>query len=410
MNDPTPGGEQPYQNARPLAFQCEGDPLSRSTRPASAGPGTPTGDSPPRTPAGSQTSDSSSEDEEEEDADNQPATRATIQDSIRETTTLLSGIAATLGATHQPAGGRSTRRATSPSASSHAGWEGPPHPKPPKRTGLRQHRPKERNGFRDDIRKQLRKLLTHGELNFDPTDAEAEVFASTWNARAPDGPNSCDRDRFRIYLGGRPTHAWNQSAARVFAEVLISDGETPYGEADRITLQHAFMVRLRSLIKDFRSSKSGISKQERDKANRRRERKAAHHTDILARLGVDGMSSDEEVNTVPYMHEYHVRYPRWRARSLGVFLHTIDRVHLLRREEEQGRYGNFPHLRVRPQDLEENDIYVEGKFVPQLPKNAYDPDWLRGRPRRQMQQYIRPEEVEHDFVHDPQIYAWLGMG
>ncbi|KAF5318906.1 hypothetical protein D9758_019029 [Tetrapyrgos nigripes] len=89
-------------------------------------------------------------------------------------------------------------------------------------------------------------------------------------------------------------------------------------------------------------------------------------------------------------------------------MHTIDRMALLHRIDIRNFHGNPPHKRIRPRDLGDQHIYVDGKFILQLPRNTYNQDWLRTQPQRLLQQYIRPMEEQYEFVHDPQVYAWLG--
>ncbi|KAF5327981.1 hypothetical protein D9758_017675 [Tetrapyrgos nigripes] len=131
------------------------------------------------------------------------------------------------------------------------------------------------------------------------------------------------------------------------------------------------------------------------------------HKELIERLGTDGMSSDEEVQISPYQRVYHVCYPCWRAPVLAAFMHTIDRMALLYRFDSRNFHGSPPHERIRPQDLGDPDIYVDGKFVPQLPRNAYNQNWLRTQPQRLLQQYVRPTEEQYEFVHDPQTWNHL---
>ncbi|KAF5317868.1 hypothetical protein D9758_018481 [Tetrapyrgos nigripes] len=297
--------------------------------------------------------------------------------------------------------------------------------KPPKRTTLSKARPPEVNKFQKAIRDYLKKLLARRQLVLDPTSNKADRFAATWDPKG-DSPDCCNGDRFPIYLGGTPRHAWNASGVRVFADIMILDGHTPYGESDRLNIQKAFLERVRGLIKEYRWAQKGLAQEEeRKKLDRRKHRKSdmfqrrlltvlrseqlRRHKELIERLGTDGMSSDEEVQISPYQRVYHVRYPRWRAPVLAVFMHTIDRMALLYRFDSRNFHGSPPHERIRPQDLGDPDIYVDGKFVPQLPRNAYNQNWLRTQPQRLLQQYVRPTEEQYEFVHDPQVYAKLTL-
>ncbi|THU86933.1 hypothetical protein K435DRAFT_867780 [Dendrothele bispora CBS 962.96] len=323
-----------HQNIRPQAFQCDDDPLStlslsNNDRQSSGLPANRDSSSDPEPPQ----TDEEDEDEDEDEERNKPATKAdmlqfgtSLGDCIRDmSSTLTEGLENVVSAINRTRDSNNSITANGPTSTPQA-RPSALESKPPKRTGLRQRRPKELNSFRADIRKKLKVLLPHGELHFDPSDIEATAFAQRWDPNV-DGINSCDRERFRIYLGGTPTHPWNQSAARIFADILISDGETPYGDGDRMKIQAAL-------------SRAG-GEEERNKANRRRERKAElfqrrlrtvldvdqlrHHSDVLERLGVDGMSSDEEVQTTNFSHEYHIEcicYSDTKDTSSMEALHT----------------------------------------------------------------------------------------
>ena len=117
---------------------------------------------------------------------------------------------------------------------------------------------------------------------------------------------------------------------------------------------------------------------------------------MLEDLGVDGMSSDEEVKT-SQGKEYFALAPRWRAPSLTFWLRIFDSLYLRHRHraEHGDQRGCFP--RIREASTRES---TSRKFVPGLPLNAYKADWLE-------QQFDVPNtihpSVPRPYSHDPEL-------
>ena len=95
-----------------------------------------------------------------------------------------------------------------------------------------------------------------------------------------------------------------------------------------------------------------------------------HHIKILQRLGINGMSSDEEDEGTPFVR-YRVLKKPWRSEAVTTFLRTLDALH--RRYRKTGgsgsKRGSPPRLRYL--GTEESTT----KEVSRLPINAYAPDW-----------------------------------
>src|SRR5688572_28833775 len=103
-------------------------------------------------------------------------------------------------------------------------------------------------------------------------------------------------------------------------------------------------------------------------------------------LGPDGMSSDESeseelTGSEPHRRSrdgppvYCVLSPRWRSDELTRFLHLLDSVHLaLRRMDPSRQRGSWP--RVRRYNPDRQIMSSSQKFVPNLPRNAYDASFL----------------------------------
>ncbi|RPD73846.1 hypothetical protein L226DRAFT_571764 [Lentinus tigrinus ALCF2SS1-7] len=94
------------------------------------------------------------------------------------------------------------------------------------------------------------------------------------------------------------------------------------------------------------------------------------HIKILQRLGVNGMSSDEEEEGAPFVR-YRVLIKPWRSEAVTKFLRALDALH--RRYRKTGgsgsKRGSPPRLRCL--STEEST----SKEVPRLPINAYNERW-----------------------------------
>lgn len=93
------------------------------------------------------------------------------------------------------------------------------------------------------------------------------------------------------------------------------------------------------------------------------------------------MSSDEEVR-INSRKEYHIRLPAWRSESVTGWLRVFDILY--NRARFDGLLGDqrgaLPHARVRTEAKS-----TSRRFVTRLPKDAYDPEWLR--------QLVDPETI-----------------
>ena len=127
------------------------------------------------------------------------------------------------------------------------------------------------------------------------------------------------------------------------------------------------------------------------------------HVQILQRLGVQGMSSDESDHEVVASHppawrtnpRYLVRSPAWRAAHLTLWLRTFDAGHMIKcRMVEGGSRGAFPRLHVyngQPSNVSKKT------FI----RDAYDPQWLAHR--KDVQFCVTLDKQPYDFSHDLNI-------
>jgi len=129
--------------------------------------------------------------------------------------------------------------------------------------------------------------------------------------------------------------------------------------------------------------------------------------EMIQRLGVDGMSSDEsdyeELPGNPPVRlrspRYYVLKPVWRHSQLSEWLETFDMVYSIIRRVRMSRRGAYARQRQR------NGIatrYSRKKsFVPGLSVSAYDPVWLESCGDVDFTVYPSPDA--YSFTHDPEV-------
>ena len=117
---------------------------------------------------------------------------------------------------------------------------------------------------------------------------------------------------------------------------------------------------------------------------------------MLEALGINGMSSDEEVTT-PQGVKYFILAPRWRAPVITPWLRVFDSLYL--RHRYQAAYGDqrgcMPHERSGCTKQSTSSM-----FVPGLPINAYRPDWLEQQ--LDVTNVVHPS-ARQSYTHDPQL-------
>lgn len=130
------------------------------------------------------------------------------------------------------------------------------------------------------------------------------------------------------------------------------------------------------------------------------------HVNMLERLGVAGMSSDESdtaevLGNASIRNEntrYRVKRPRWRAPVLETWLRVFDTCYIVwRRTSTDAIHGAPVHLRERPS----NSWSYSKKFVTCLEKNAYDAQWLHACTNVDV--VLLPRDDQYDFTHDSRI-------
>ncbi|KAJ7877686.1 hypothetical protein B0H13DRAFT_1570562, partial [Mycena leptocephala] len=220
---------------------------------------------------------------------------------------------------------------------------------------------------------------------------------------------------FRFDILGTPHSAWNKSAARVFADFTIRRLCLPNTTEMFQAVCQAFSAHLETIIRKYKVSLKPRAEQLRLQAHsRRRVRKYElfhqrrylaytfkplhKHIDILERLGVDGMSSDESETDDNHHTQYQILAPLWRDRHLAAWLRVFDSLHhILRRgSDAYASRGAFPRHRKVGQQRSTNTTFVSG-----LPINVYDHHWITQDARRKYD--LRPSTEQYDFSHEPDI-------
>lgn len=116
---------------------------------------------------------------------------------------------------------------------------------------------------------------------------------------------------------------------------------------------------------------------------------------MLEALGIDGMSSEEEMQT-PQGKKYFILVSKWRSPLLIPWLRVFDSLYSRQRNTEDGdQRGCLP--RQRRASTRES---TSRKWVPGLPSNAYRSDWLEQQP--DVPNVVHPSDHQ-PYTHDPML-------
>ncbi|KAI0324444.1 hypothetical protein GY45DRAFT_1262849 [Cubamyces sp. BRFM 1775] len=251
----------------------------------------------------------------------------------------------------------------------------------------------------------------HGRAPFDATLIPSEEEVKRYDPRR-DG-HCCTPERFRPDLRSTPGSAWNQSVIKVFGQSFVDQDE--FACDDISIVKKAFSTHLRYLHRRYLHDTSGEAEKlrARKRANRDERKRGLFqrrltaalsyealkpHVDIIRRLGVDGMSSDESSVENDIVH-YYILKKRWRHPELTMWLRVFDAVYRKIRVSETNRATRGAPVHWRHVT---NRYDNERAAVPCLPKNAYNPDWLNGLHEMDREDLAARDEV-YAFVHPPEI-------
>ncbi|KAJ7650503.1 hypothetical protein FB45DRAFT_731454 [Roridomyces roridus] len=221
---------------------------------------------------------------------------------------------------------------------------------------------------------------------------------------------------FRIDVRGTRASAWNKSAARVFAPIVMrNEGYRDTHETRHLILS-AFTAHMDTLIRRFRHlNKSKEEQESLESQARRRSRKyqvylvaqlflRRHRTGIrlpllhdqipmLEELGIDTMSCDEsERGTVDVETRYRISSPDWRADKVTQWLRTFDSAYHISRKLAPPKAGAPPRVRYAPTAKSKG-----GRAVPDLPVSAYNSNWLQEHQQQRYDVAPRADET-YDFT------------
>ncbi|KAJ7074937.1 hypothetical protein B0H15DRAFT_792452, partial [Mycena belliarum] len=239
---------------------------------------------------------------------------------------------------------------------------------------------------------------------------------------------SAENFRFDILA---PRHSpWNNSAARVFAELTISQLCLPNTIEMFEAIRHAFTGHLDRITRRYKHSlKSKTQQAYLEAQGRRTSRKyqvltflfivplfhqrrylaytfppLQRHINMLEELGVDGMSSDEsDVEDHGINVQYYIISPLWRARRLAGWLRVFDALYnILRKNSSRASRapGAFPRNRKVTSRKSKSR-----KFVAGLPINVYDSQWIDSDVLRKYD--LRATAEPYDFTHQDDIMEYV---
>ncbi|KAI1783791.1 hypothetical protein LXA43DRAFT_902854, partial [Ganoderma leucocontextum] len=221
----------------------------------------------------------------------------------------------------------------------------------------------------------------------------------------------CTADSFVLDIAGTAGNPWNDSATRVFVEDFLGAN---YECKSRKKIAKMFKAHFRT-IQRHHDKMLGPSKSPDDaptpeqKERSRYQRKYTmfqrrhkicarwpamkNHIGLLERIGVEGMSSDEEDSD----GDYAVFKRVWRAKRVTFFLRLLDALHrMVRARKGQGSQSGAKRRRRYLVDNESTSPPPR-----KLPSNMYASDWLATLGRVELQE-LWPQS-EYDITIDENI-------
>ncbi|KDQ06349.1 hypothetical protein BOTBODRAFT_49423 [Botryobasidium botryosum FD-172 SS1] len=270
------------------------------------------------------------------------------------------------------------------------------------------------------VRAHVEELLDLREKTDLPLPPNALTLSDFHAKRHP----GCTIDNFVIDLEHNPASAWNKRAMKVFADHFMATHEIEHTRENKAQVERTLYAWIRGKHLKFQLRTTNPESEEvlkRRAARQQRKRALWHrrliavsrhpallrHLNIVKRLNVNGMSSDEsELDEETHRVRYYIVVPGWRHPSLANFLRALDIVYMLYRLDDLGNVGkgNQPHERIAT-DAIRDPPGVEGGgnstgAVKELPWNCYDPDWLEQLDEGQIYSLNVKNNEEYDFRHE----------
>lgn len=117
-----------------------------------------------------------------------------------------------------------------------------------------------------------------------------------------------------------------------------------------------------------------------------------HHKALFRNLKAIHVSSDESDYGNPEQPAFRRVRPAWRSSAFEAFLWRLDSIALARKmEPSKWKQGRGPRYRPRT-----NKVNKDAKPPSGLPRNCYDPKWLKSM--RPFQQKLLDIRENHDFT------------
>lgn len=284
----------------------------------------------------------------------------------------------------------------------------------------------------DKIRDAVKEALGGNHFANLVSTEEAAAFESLWNDSYKTAKccASATYPDFRLCLAGTTKCAWNKSAAIILADHIVARNGLDKKDCQHI--RSKILDHTQHLRKEYAKFLKPPEKREQiRKTNARNTRRRTvspsclrpnlctqfssqlynqrykvttdrtelnKHTKMLELLGIDGMSSDEDITesgTNDYQYEIHP--VPFRSHAVTKWLRKMDRIHLMNRNADthDRRRGNKPRHRV-PMSFPETHQGSD-RFVPELPLNFYDKEWLKLKGETFVDLHVRPKSTEYDF-------------
>lgn len=122
------------------------------------------------------------------------------------------------------------------------------------------------------------------------------------------------------------------------------------------------------------------------------------HVQMVRRLGVDGMSSDESSVENDIVH-YRVVKKRWRNEKVTSWLRAFDAMYRKKRVSATNRRSRGAAVHAR----EVTNTFDDSRAaVPHLPRSAYDEIWLQALQAVDLEDLCVRDEP-YVFEHIPEI-------
>ena len=267
------------------------------------------------------------------------------------------------------------------------------------------------------------------DLDLIPSSEEIK----NWDPRR-DGP-SCTEEHFQPDLRSTPGTTWNKSAISVFVNSFLECDE-PYENDDPGLISKTFRTHLNHLAHKYQRSISGKDNEDtyRHAANRDERKRAVssalpvhlsraniqpqlfrrrliaamtydglkQHVQMLRRLGMDGMSSDESSVENDIVH-YRVVKKRWRNEKVTSWLRAFDAMYRKKRVSATNRRSRGAAVHAREVT---NNFDDSRAAVPHLPRSAYDETWLHTLQAVDLEDLCVREEP-YLFEHLPEIRQYV---